>query len=188
MSPTYFRSSHISDEKYIPGRGPSESFTMKEKARQHKRVSTSTPCQETIHGVLHEPNPHPTLDPRPKHHNSAPLCSHLPLAARHGGPRAVRRPPLLAPGRACGDLRPGSPTFLKHLGRSIEHNTRNLRCVLGTSDANLATLCASHTPGLPRELFGILTLQRDPGPDLSGGWRIESCWRWGVAAHHRHNP
>lgn len=79
-------------------------------------------------------------------------------------------------------LEPHHPDFLERLERSITTSLRGTHAVLGGPQAALESVCSSTTPGFAREVYGVLTTLRDPGDDLSGGYRIQTTWAHGVSA------
>ena len=53
--------------------------------------------------------------------------------------------------------------------------------MLGGPQTALESVCSSTIPGFAREVYGVLTILRDPGSDLSGGYRIQTTWAHSVA-------
>lgn len=124
------------------------------------------------------------------HHRGA--CVDATLVARHYGTAMLTRllrldtfgRLTLRTRRFYAGLRlePGHPEFLELLERSITTSLRGTHAVLGGPQAALESVCSSTTPGFARELYGVLTTLRDPGDDLSGGYRIQTTWAHGVSA------
>ncbi len=77
------------------------------------------------------------------------------------------------------ELHPHIPDFLAVLEESLERALTNTR--FSARELHFDSTSWSGQVGLEGELHGILTMLRDPTPQISGGWRLQGYWRRGVA-------
>ncbi len=77
-------------------------------------------------------------------------------------------------------LQPHDQEFHAHLERSIERSLQGTPAMLGGPQGALESVCSATAPGLAREVYKVLTTFRDPGHDLSGGYRLQTIWQHAV--------